>query len=1003
MTQFYITNPDRLDDRELFTAEEQCLMETALVQSCSQVFGDASWDHVEDLGKLNALETSVVPICKALGVPIAAGTDSTKSKWADVGAAIRMRMHLPILESAIAMDKLEVEEAQHFERRHRPERVPAAKRRRVASNLKLNITSPAGWTLLSKGEGDALFTAPNPKNPHGLGTYTLRVALAHDGDNDDNSEGGGRPLSVTVNTQLPDTHNTPTRTTTEDGWQNIAADLLASPCPGAMGLRDGSFPIPRHSNSSDAPQLARAVAAQPQPKIFCGHRLNPTFRHLNCTGIAQAKGGRCEFCAPPGGKTVRSKVQDLMRNLPKAGEPGTPSKFKPLTYYSKGDAVAAVKSERRKNVTLRARMKKIARRMRNCPAESMEVKTEEDVAAMDAIFLLANDVVAQPPDAVGACDDPKDVKSKSPAGKQPVQASDVPMVKTAIETMFAEGSPEKYVWDDIISNIVKRGEGKGKKSFRFHATTIRVALAILAKAGSSAYQELAGLMCLPSYRTLTTYKSGGTALQAGVIYDAFDYINEKITLAVAKEASDPAIPKTSRVGRAGMALGCLSMDAMEAKGKWLWSPHHGRFYGGTEMDTDLDVIQKEFTRAVQNADKQVIAGEVTTATKYQVFYWTSLGCKQLSFPICKVPMATCNASDLDNIIRDISVGAQFAGLQINAIVADGAGDNRSLFRCLGTLPASRFLTEAQQSTIRAGIAKSTTNDGEAEDGHEPQIAELLNFKVAGVLPGRPPHTDSCADDCKCEIVFFLSDPPHLWKKLAVALFKSNFKKTRDLQKPVKRSGCWTFDTLRLKMLETAYTEAEVGSGPRRWTRFSRAVFEKDKFNSMVVRYAVQAMSSTMLEIVKMCETLKLEPVFSEIRFYKSLLEMVEVVDKAVDAFNGRVDDRHKCGPIKMGKDGVVDSDQGHLRPVMDLLIFFGKWRSDLLVHATELDIDADMIKKHFLPKECWTDMQQSCLGLMCMANHYLKMYPNLRLWARNLCQDVRCQFFLHKFIIELPI
>jgi hypothetical protein len=189
------------------------------------------------------------------------------------------------------------------------------------------------------------------------------------------------------------------------------------------------------------------------------------------------------------------------------------------------------------------------------------------------------------------------------------------------------------------------------------------------------------------------------------------------------------------------------------------------------------------------------------------------------------------------------------------------------------------------------------------------------------------------------------------------------------------------------MNKQAYIAAEVQHGGlRRWPRLTAAVFDKDGWSCMVVKWAVQAMSGTMGKVIKYClDNNVLDRQHSGM--YGSMQRLVEVVNDGVDAFNGRRDDSRNFGPI------TAKNLQQRLAPVWALLQFFAEWEKNLEHHS--LDLSADEKRKYFLPRECWTDLKQSCLGLICMCHHYLDKYPAMSLWARKLTQDIVEHHFAH--------
>jgi hypothetical protein len=304
-----------------------------------------------------------------------------------------------------------------------------------------------------------------------------------------------------------------------------------------------------------------------------------------------------------------------------------------------------------------------------------------------------------------------------------------------------------------------------------------------------------------------------------------------------------------------------------------------------------------------------------------------LGAKAVAFPVAKVLMVSCDSTNLFGILRDIEYALVCGGLTTVAYVSDGASDNRGLYACAGARSASEFLNEGDIKKLQYM-------------GIDPE-----KFVVAATVPEQRKFP-------RC----FLSEP-HIWKKIANHLWKSNFQKTRDLHRPVQVDGGekrFKLEPINLKMNKDTCLKAETDHcAIRRYRRFTAAVFDKDGWSCMVVKWAVQAMSNTMGKIIQRCKDASLLPQ-DQMKLYGSMQKLIEVVNDGVDAFNGRRDDNHNFGPI------TKDTLELRLQPVWALLTFFAQWEQNL--EDAALGLSKDDKKKFFLPRaHAWLDLKQSTI------------------------------------------
>jgi hypothetical protein len=900
------------------------------------------------------LDLAVRPLLSLHGIGIAANPTSPEEEWLDATESLRQLLSFPLLDDAFDILRDQLPERKR-PRSASPSSADPKPMKRVSAAAapesalvdamqSLRKDTPKDWVFFHTGSPtDELRLVSGGKAVRQFGDGLFIVDVARKAD----------AVALEVVVKLPDTYQyRPVQPFSTAGDVREYCNILLSGacCGNRAGAVFGKGGGSREEDRAEGWRLLAEDQINPEERARLSRPLPDTacvggyaYRNPACTGVAVSIPSTGEFnlrCAKC--TNVRDQSTRRAKALQKdAGAYADPKR--PFASQSKWQ----LKQTASRLALEKARLKRLLRRFQSHESDSITLADSDDVAAMDAMILLSDEAMVPASELAGCENEPSGVATGGACAGGTGGEKVTPTLHKAIDVMFPANTTNRAVWDDMVQNVKRRGAGGGGSGCRYSASTMNVAMSILMKTGETAYTELSKLFCFPSARHLRTGKAG--AMQCGIMYDSVDSIFRKIRREV---AADPKITEKNAL------VGVLSWDAMEMKGGLLWSAKHSRVVGMSIMDSSLATVQREFAKTVDAAEGADVTSELVTATKYQVFYWTSLGAKSVAFPVAKVPMVSCNSTNLFDILRDVEYALVSGGLTTVAYVSDGAADNRGLYAATGIRVASEFLDAGDNQKLRdMGIAPD-------------------KFHVAETVPEQRGFPR-----------FFLSDPPHIWKKIVNHMWKSNFGKTRSLHCPVEIGGDgdgdekkFKLEPINLQMNKDAHTAAEVRHGViRRYRRFTAAVFDKDSWSCMVVKWAVQAMSSTMGKIIRHCLEHKLLPQ-QQLDMYGSMQKLIEVVNDGVDAFNGRRDDDHDFGPI------TSDTLDRRLQPVWRLLQFFAEWEKNL--NDASIGLSAEDKKKYFLDGKCWMDLKQSCLGLICMCHHYLDKYPGMSLWARKLTQDI---------------
>jgi hypothetical protein len=678
--------------QELFSAASQHAADVALANHTRGLWV-APGEAVE--AGYRALDGAVRPLLEKLGIAIAACPTSPEVEWRDACELLRGLLCFPLLDAAIGS----------LQRAKRPRSKPPANTSAGNANEKKLRRSPRKRAKVAEIKPDlaaemkSLWEDP----PKDWVAFEDPLRLVSNGRSDRQFGDGVFIVDVTMNdadldviVNLPDTYRyQPTEDlTTAMAVRGYCDTLLSGACYGnravrALGKRGGG--------NDDQPEqggwllLAEDQINPAEDRTTFSRPLPDTaspggyaYRNQACTGVAPKLDGRVSFrcyaCS-----NIRTQTQRRARSLQEdlGVEAGVRRPFVSQTRWQLRQTAARLSEGN-------ARLKRLLKRFHSHESDSISLLDDADRQAMDAMILEANKAKVPAAELQGCpAEPPQGGTAASTKGKDSVKTQ--PAFFSAIDAMFPTNTSNRAVWDDMVQNITKRGVGNGGAGCRYSASTMNVAMSVLMKTGQAAYTELAQIFCLPTARTLRKAKAG--AMQCGVMFDSIDSIFRKIKREIESD---------KRILEANAVVGVLSWDAMEIKGGLLWSPKYCRVVGMTIMDSSLATVQREFSKTVDVAAGTEITSELVTATKYQVFYWTSLGAKNVAFPVAKVPMVSCRSSDLFDILRDVEHALVCGGLTTVAYVSDGAADNRGLFSA--TKGERRPQTSCAMQTRRRSVA-----------------------------------------------------------------------------------------------------------------------------------------------------------------------------------------------------------------------------------------------------------------------------------------------------------
>ena len=280
---------------------------------------------------------------------------------------------------------------------------------------------------------------------------------------------------------------------------------------------------------------------------------------------------------------------------------------------------------------------------------------------------------------------------------------------------------------------------------------------------------------------------------------------------------------------------------------------------------------------------------------------------------------------MDKILAAVVALSKF-GWIVDNVGGDGASENRSALKQLGTISARELLKDVIVDLYEE-------ND------------EILDKLPLDLTIGfrHPIHPDV--------IVFICADMPHLIKKIVNAFDRSS--KPRN-----KTSLCFRGKPISLGIIQKMWEVSSDGNGSSAiniFRKFTRDHFEKNAFNQIRVYLAAQITSLTTIDLLTTDELL------DKCKFTKEdmlpTIDVVKKLDQMIDIMNAKGFHRNKK---KEGE--VINSPKHrHLKELLNLLVLFTEWKRE-----------AGSLKFHFITRESYEDMSWMVFAVVGVASTYLK-------------------------------
>ena len=309
------------------------------------------------------------------------------------------------------------------------------------------------------------------------------------------------------------------------------------------------------------------------------------------------------------------------------------------------------------------------------------------------------------------------------------------------------------------------------------------------KLGNGDYDFLARTYHMPSSRTIGRHSGADRMAKDGVMFE---------TLRQQKEMFDRAHPAAGPIDF--VRHGSLTWDSTSVIDRVKHDSRSMMVTGFADEDWNRpNIIEAALNSIQENVDRlddDDYQPEPEHAEHFFVFYFTTWDAdsKKTQFLVARYAVKKLSNEYLHDQVRTIIAALYAKGFVVTAITGDGASENRSLFKTLGTL------------TVGDLIAKDVFPQDWLAEAFVP-----LHFPVAFYHPSLPMD--------KKVLIFIMSDMPHLIKKFVNAL-------ERSFAKGKKTKLMFLGKKLSLRMIRAVWKLSEELGGLRQ-SKLTENHFWKD--------------------------------------------------------------------------------------------------------------------------------------------------------------------------------
>ena len=329
-------------------------------------------------------------------------------------------------------------------------------------------------------------------------------------------------------------------------------------------------------------------------------------------------------------------------------------------------------------------------------------------------------------------------------------------------------------------------------------------------------------------------------------------------------------------------------------------------------------------------------------------YFVSLGARDFRHSVFRVGTSDLSAHSIVRIVMKAIIACSSYGFQVALLICDGASEHRAFQSIMGELSIAEVM--------------ALIETGEMEDTDTDMLGLLFpppnqQPKEGDGLPGHSELKIAFRHPINGALIFLMSDPVHLIKKLCSSLYKSSKKGdfaeghvTRSIVKWERIDGEDVECFLSLRQCYDIWrrrVQSNNKFGIRYNRKFTEKHFHPDASTRMRVGPAAQILSGTM-------GSWAADDAKNGNTFNTALSHYCLKSNEYFDIMNG------KRGPIRGG-------DDGKLRKLTQFARWFEDWRQDLTKRGfgTNAELDAAFISPH-----CYFDLRLAVHGFVWMCRYF---------------------------------
>lgn len=459
---------------------------------------------------------------------------------------------------------------------------------------------------------------------------------------------------------------------------------------------------------------------------------------------------------------------------------------------------------------------------------------------------------------------------------------------------------------------------KGKKNVRYCPIIIKFASYLKSKTGNSGYSFLSNVFTLPSCSTVDRYATLDSNAQDGILYETLDDMKQSLDLLLKTEHTN-----SSQERKDWACKGVLKFDEMKVKEKIVFNQHTNEIIGFVDGGIDVDVLKKEMIDMSNDETAGKNKKNLPPIAKHFLLFmfcrWDNVG-NPMKRSVARYSVSNSTGEGLARKIIPIITALFTRGFIVNQVTFDGASENVSAMKQLGTITAEEAFADLVRNTK---LPK--------------------DMKVGFYHPIK-----------KDVVIYIGGEMPHWVKKFVNAMENSSKENS-------KRDLTYRNCKINLGMIHHVWASHQSQINSLQVVRkLTEDHFVKNPHSRMRVYLATQVLSQNVLQMIEdYCADNE-----EEKQRYSSLLLCVKYLDTLVDICNHPIDKNFKRDPEGNRYECITSDNHEYIKYLEEILKFFSDWDNESRNEVKDLN--------NFIPKTLFESFAWLVYGLKGVASQIPK-------------------------------